>query len=350
MRGGAVWLASVLLATGDGGGAAAPAPPAPAERQRGVSWVAGGPVAESDLAELAELGVNWIVQTPFGWQQAIDAPAVRLVTSGHVLWGERDEGIEATTRLARAHGIRTLLKPHLWVRHGGPGEWPGAIAMESEEDWQAWFASYGAFLLHYAELAQRLGIEALAVGTELHRTVAERPGDWRRLIASVRAVYGGKLTYAANWDEEFEEVPFWDELDFIGIQAYFPLAGRERPTLDELAGGWERHLPVIEAVQRRAGKPVVFTEIGYRSVPAAAIAPWQWPERGAAETADPETQARCYEAFFRAVWPRPWLAGAYFWKWYPRAKAHFEAPWETDFTPQGKPAAEVLRRYYATAE
>jgi hypothetical protein len=316
------------------------------ERLRGVSWVASGPVPEEEFARLAALGVDWIVQTPFGWQEAVDAPAVRLVTSGHVLWGETDVGLEATTLLARAHGIHTLLKPHLWVRHGGPEAWPGAIAMASEDDWDAWLASYEAFLLHYARLAERLGIEALAVGTELHRAAAARPGGWRGLIARVRSVYSGKLTYAANWNAEFAEIPFWEDLDWIGIQAYFPLAERERPTLAELLAGWERHLPAIEALHRRVGKPVVFTEIGYRSVAGAAIAPWQWPE--AAVDADPDlgTQERCYEAFFQAVWPMPWLAGAWFWKWYPTARAERESAWATDFTPQGKPAEDVLRRYF----
>ncbi len=316
------------------------------DRIRGVSWVAGGPVEEAELARLAQLGVDWIVQTPFGWQEAVDSPVVRLVTDGPVLWGERDQGLEATTLLARAHGIRTLLKPHLWVRRGGPEAWPGAIAMANEGDWDAWFASYREFLVHYARLAERLGIEALAVGTELHRAALARPASWRALIARVREVYSGELTYAANWNAEFEEIPFWDALDAIGIQAYFPLADHERPTLPELAAGWRRHLPAIEAVHRRTGKPILFTEIGYRSVAGAAIAPWRWPERTAQETVDLETQERCYEAFFATVWPQPWLAGAYFWKWYPDAKAHFEARWETDFTPQGKPAEDVLRRYY----
>lgn len=329
---------------------AAPPAAAPRDRHRGVSWVAGGPVEEGDLARLAALGVDWIVQTPFGWLEAVDSPAVRLVTDGRVLWGERDEGLETTTRLARARGIHTLLKPHLWVRHGGPESWPGAIAMANDADWDAWFASYREFLLHYARLAERLDIDALAVGTELHRTATARPQAWRDLIAQVRAVYSGQLTYAANWDAEFEEIAFWDALDWIGIQAYFPLTTRERPTTEELVAGWRSHLPALAALHRRTGRPILFTEIGYRSVAGAAIAPWQWPEEATGEAVDLATQARCYQAFFEVVWPEPWLAGAYFWKWYPRAKAHWESSWETDFTPQGKPAEEVLRRYYHGAE
>lgn len=319
----------------------------PPERQRGLSWVAGRTeVTARDFEPLVDLGVNWIVQTPFGWQQGLDSPEVRSATGDGIWWGESDAGLERTARLARERGIHTLLKPHLWVRGAETGVWRGDIAMRSDEDWRRWFTSYERFILHYAELAERVGIEALAVGTELHTAVVERPADWRRLIARARGVYSGRLTYSANWYREFSEVSFWDDLDWIGIQAYFPLAAGERPTVEELIEGWRPHLAQIEELHDRVGKPVVFTEIGYRSTADAAIEPWRWPRRGRGgqvEAVDLEVQSRCYEAFFRAVWPRPWLAGAYFWKWYPSGGPGAGDP---DFTPQGKPALEVLRRAF----
>jgi hypothetical protein len=50
---------------------------------------------------------------------------------------------------------------------------------------------------------------------------------------------GGKLTYAANWDK-YDQVSFWDELDFIEIQAYFPLTAQTSPTAEEIKKGWNR--------------------------------------------------------------------------------------------------------------
>lgn len=330
-------------------------PPAPAEeRQRGVCWVAGRqPVTAEDLQPLVAAGVNWISQTPFGWQRSFNTPQVQLITEGRVYWGETDEGLLTTTRLAREAGIRTLLKPHIWLRDRSDGKWVGEIRMENEEDWSRWFESYRAFILHYARLAERGGIEALAVGTELHAAAREREADWRRLIAEIRQLYRGKLTYSANWYREFQEVGFWDALDWIGIQAYFPLSDRERPDLPELTGGWLRHLPALEELAARYGKPVIFTEIGYRSAPDAAIEPWRWPQRpyphGAAPLrpgeVDLETQARCYEAFFQTFWGRGWFGGAYFWKWYPKYRG--DGDWFlADFTPQFKPAQEVMTRWY----
>jgi hypothetical protein len=244
------------------------------------------------------------------------------------------------------------LKPHIWLRHAGDGAWRGDIAMETEEDWRRWFESYRRFALHYAALAERLGMPAYCVGTELHAAARDRPDDWRRLIADVREVYSGELTYAANWYREVEEVAFWDALDFIGVQGYFPLTTGPVPTVEELVAAWEPHAAQLEALARRHGRPVLFTEIGYVSRPGAHAEPWVWPERhGRREPSSPdglELQAHAYEAFFRVFWHRPWVAGAYFWKWYPGYPAGTSAG--VDYSPQGKPAERVMRRWYGGGE
>lgn len=333
---------SILAGAGCRGAVAIPVP----AKQRGVSWVAGREITAENLRPLVNDHVDWIVQTPFGWQQSCDSPHIALVTSGRGLWGERDEGLTTTAALASSLGICTLLKPHIWIlRPDGKSRMD--IAMGGEADWARWFASYREFILHYAELAERDHMEMLCVGTELGSAVVGREDDWRRLIADIRRVYHGRLTYAANWYREFEEVPFWDALDYVGIQAYFPLSEKGNPTVEELSAGWKPHLAAIERVAARVGKPVLFTEIGYRSVPDAAARPWEWPSRFEPDSApsDPGLQARCYEAFFRTVWPRKWMAGAYWWKWFPDGRHHGERA-ATGFSPQGKPAEAVLARGY----
>jgi hypothetical protein len=92
---------------------------------------------------------------------------------------------------------------------------------------------------------------------------------------------------------------------------------------------------------------MLFTEIGYVSRPGATLEPWLWPDRHRGETSEPAgltTQERAYEAFYRVFWYRPWVAGAYVWKWYPSLPADGQAA--VDFTPQGKPAEQVMARWY----
>jgi len=102
---------------------------------------------------------------------------------------------------------------------------------------------------------------------------------WRSLIAGVRAVYGGRLTYAANFDN-FAEVGFWPELDVMGVNAYFPLRKPSEPAdLPTLVRGWETAWDAIAAGQTQrgvAGMPVVFTELGYNRRAGCTVAPWAW--------------------------------------------------------------------------
>ncbi len=332
----------------------AAAPPEPARvldlfsrdgRMRGVCFVAGPPVSEASFLPLVKDNVEWISQTPFGYVAAADSPRIEMATGGDIYWGETDEGLVATARLARRAGIRTLLKPHLWVGGWHDAGWSGDIRMKSEEDWRAWFGAYRRFILHYALLAGENGMEAFSVGTELQGATLDHEKEWRSLIAEVRKVYRGRLTYAANWDREFEALPFWDALDFAGVQAYFPLAAGSDPSVQELLAGWEPHLRMLEKVSARIHRKVVFTEAGYRSSGRAAAQPWLWRS---SEPANLPAQARCYEAMFRAVWGRPWFRGLFVWKWFPRFDTR-RSPGDNNFTPQGKPAEEVLGRWYSAS-
>lgn len=305
-------------------------------KHRGVCWVAGPKkITEADLGKLSSLNVNWISQTPFGWQRSPSSPEILMHTSGEkIWWGESDEGIAETACLARKMNIKTLLKPHLWVGKG----WPGDIAMSSDADWDTWFSSYEKFILHYAELAEQNHIDILCIGTELQKTT-NKEKEWRQLIKKVKLVYHGSLTYAANFHLEYGAIQFWDELDFIGIQAYFPLTRNRDPGLTELLEGWKSPLQSVEKVQGHFNKQVIFTEIGYRSTHDAAIEPWKWPNKTYSNQACYEAQADCYKAFFQSVWNKKWFAGVYFWKWYPQGPGRMGS---IDFTPQNKLAEKVL--------
>ena len=320
--------------------AAAPARE-PIPFMRGICWEAAGRIEPSDLEPLTRIHANWISQTPFGWQRELDSPLIATSIGSGGYWGESDAGLEATTQWAHERGIRILLKPHVWSRAG----WSGTIAMKSEEDWATWFRSYRQFILHYADLAERCRIEALAVGTELGGTV-QREREWRSLIAEVRTHFHGPLVYCANWAADLHQVPFWDALDWIGVQAYYPLSHRRDPELTDLVRAWRQPLADLSRVSRRWGKPVVLTEIGYHSLDTAASRPWEWDLAGNLSL---DTQARCYAALFRVLPEQPGIRGVFIWKWHPDY-ARAGGPADTEYSPQRKPAEGVLARGFAEIE
>lgn len=314
-------------------------------KQRGMHFFAGMRVEEKHLLPLVRNNVEWIAQVPFGWQEHHDQPELHMSALGNMPWSEADSGIAQITLLARGHGLKTMLKPHVWLRNRDNGVWLSHIAMNNETDWQTWFANYRAFILHYARLAEHLQIELFCIGTELHATVKQKPEFWRGLIKEIRGVYRGKLTYGANWDREFEDVTFWDELDFIGVQAYFPLSEKEQPAREELIAGWQPHVQRLERLSQKYRKPILFTELGYRSMSNAAVAPWEWPRMfaGLFQKVSTQTQADCFAAFFEVFWEQEWFAGAHVWKW---SANHETAGGKTDldFTPQNKSAENVLAK------
>ena len=240
------------------------------EKHRGVNLVAGRSLPFDTFDPLVQNNVAWIAQTPFGWQRRFDDPEIEIRTSG-VRWGETDAGLTETAAQASTAGIRTMLKPHIWLIEEVEGEWRGTIDFDTEADWIRWEDDYRAFILHYAILAEETGMEAFSLGVELRSAVLERPHFWDQLISEVRTVYSGQLTYGANWYREYEEIGFWSQLDFIGVHAYFPLTASLDPTVDELLEGWQPHLETLESLHRMHRKPILFTEIGYRSIDGATV-------------------------------------------------------------------------------
>ena len=307
------------------------------EKWKGVCWVGSRqPLKGGEVQALLATGANAISQTPFGWQGEKNSPEIKWdLSNDHRWWGETPAGIEATFDSSRHLGVTNMLKPHLWVRDG----WVGEIEMKSEADWKLWFANYQSFILEYAALAERLRMPMLCIGTELEKTSGKEK-EWRLIIQEIRKVYSGKITYAANFTE-FEQVKFWDALDYIGIQAYFPLAKDHDPQLNELIKSWGDHMPDIEKVVKKYQKPVLFTEIGYCDTADAAIQPWIWPNERIEVAISEEIQAICYEAFFQTAWKKSWMAGVFFWKWYPEQPRR-----KPDFTPQGKKAEQVMKTYF----
>lgn len=310
---------------------------ASSERIKAVTLDAREAPSESVLRAIRDLGATHLTLVSFGFQEATNVPEIRF--SPDVRWySESERGVRNLASKAAEMGMGIILKPQLWIRGGS---WTAEIAFTSEEAWRRWESDYRAYLIYSARLAETIDADLLVIGTELAGPVQERPEFWRALIASIREVYDGKLTYGSNWHDDYDRVPFWDALDYVGVHAYFPISDVRDPSLADLREGWADHIRTLEAVSTEAGLPVLFTEIGYRSVSDAAREPWRWPSRGGdAAAVDFAIQADLYRAFFDEVWPQPWFAGAVIWKYYPSA-AHPRMA--LDFTPQGKPAEEVIR-------
>ncbi|NNC94671.1 MAG: hypothetical protein HKN92_03855 [Chitinophagales bacterium] len=317
------------------------------EKHKGFTWVGQHRISSEDFLPLTETNANWISLIPFAYMRNHNSSKVNMANNVTYYWGESDKGIITSAQYAKDHGLKIMLKPQIWLINMSEGQWRGTIRMDTEKEWNEWFASYELFIIHYAKMAEEYSYEAFCIGTELHLAAKYHPDKWRALIKKIRSVYNGELTYAANWSQEFRDVSFWDELDFIGIQAYFPLSQKTTPSVEELVLGWESHKQQIRNVSKQYKKDVIFTEIGYKSSVDAAIEPWIWPSQAdrSLSKISLQTQSNCYEAFFKVFWHEKWFLGVHFWEWYPKNN-DAGGPSDFGFTPQNKPAIETLKRWW----
>ncbi len=317
------------------------------QKVRSVTLDSRRAVTAETLVSLKDLGVTHLTLIVFGWQSNSSSPDLTFRTDGR-WFTESDAGITAIATVADSLGLSVIIKPHLWVRNEKGGNLTrDKIGFSSETEWTTWESQYRTFILHYATLSENVGASLYVIGTELRRAATERPQFWRQLIRDVRHVYSGQLTYASNWYKEYQEVTFWSDLDFIGVQSYFPISSAETPSMADLKDGWKEHSRNLKSLSAAHGKPVLFTELGYRSAKGAASEPWVWAPRNTtdADVTDLALQADLYSAFFETMWVEKWFAGAIVWKWNadpPRSSGKDVI----DFTPKGKPASDVIARWF----
>lgn len=249
-----------------------------------------------------------------------------------------------TIQYLHSVGLRVVLKPHFLLiskledNFSGPDlgyRW-------NDETWRAWFENYTTFITHYAQIAEEHQVDIFVIGNELEYST-HREEDWRKVIAAVRSVYSGPITYAANtWNFEALKVGFWDDLDFIGTNAYnYFYQPINDVSIDGMRAAWEPALQQLEALSEQYDKLVLFTEFGATSK--------EGQTRGIARDwiaapYDGQAQADYYTAFFEAIQDRPWVKGVILWD--VDTQPLQGGPNDLAYTFIAKPAEAVVRHYF----
>jgi hypothetical protein len=328
----AVLVAGVSCSTGPEAKGAAPGADG---RQSGFAlpaWNTGdydSRQAPAYIRQIAATGAGWVQINPTWYQQTARDDALR--TTGETA---SDAGVRHIIALARKAGLKVLLKPHVDL----PGDQDRADIRPADP--RRWFAAYTDFIVHYADLARRTHVAEFAVGTELAGVSRDRAG-WLRVIGAVRRHYDGPLVYAANYDE-YRTVAFWDALDLIGIDAYWPLARKPTTDVAALRRAWRPIAERLAAFSARTHRRILFTEAGYVSQRGSTVEPYSWT---ISRSGGDEEQAAAYEALLATFGRYPWWAGVHWWMWddWPGSG---ETPKNLAYTPHGKPAEQVVRHWW----
>jgi hypothetical protein len=298
--------------------------------------IEGAYIAPSSLAtlkRLRELGANSVSVIPYGY--AREAAGDRILFVHRSPRGETDEGIVRALFDARSLGMTALVQPRLWV---GRGAAVGDIAMADDRSWRGWFDSYRRFIVHQAVVAEASGVALFCVGSDLQKT-EPREKDWRDVVAAVRLATGAPVLYAADGAANANRITFWETLDAIGVDFFDSLSKSEKLSDSALDEAVRRAARPVAELSERAGKSVIFTEVGYPAVRSAWIAPRDEAQR---RPAGAEDAARAIAAVSRALAKESWWKGVYWWKAFSDGK--LAAPGERGFHILGTPAEKAIEQ------
>ena len=279
--------------------------------------------SDQSLLNLSLVGTDTVAINFWQYQDSVSANSMAEDPAHSATMASVSHAIDTIHGL----GMKVLLKPMVDITDAS-ATWR-AYADPSDKD--QWFANYTNYIGSYADLAKAKGVELLSIGCEMN-TLEQSANNarWSNLIANTRSRYSGKLTYSANWGPlngnvgGYQNVSWWNQLDYIGIDAYFPIAsnGNNNPTLAQLQSGWQSNANSIETWRTNAGltnKQVLFTEVGYQSADTAAQTPWGVDT--ASHSIDLQEQADSYNALLSVMSTKPWWDGAFWWSWEPNPYA-----------------------------
>lgn len=281
---------------------------------------------ESFIKMIENTGCNFVIFVPTALQDTAHSETIFM---GKETVTE-DELIQMIN-FAKEQGVKVCLKPTVNCKNG---TWRAHISFFDEDvpcepKWSNWFASYTKFQLRFAKIAEETGCEMFIPGCEMVMS-EHREAEWRKLIADVRKVYHGLISYNTDKYQE-HNVTWWDAVDVISSSGYYPI------------DKWEQELDRIEKVVKKFNKPFFFAEAGCMSVEGSKMVPNDWSIQG---NSDLEGQAEWYEAMFSACEKRDWVSGHCLWAWSARLYNPRDIEDKRCYDVYAKPAEAVIKKYY----
>ena len=282
---------------------------------------------ESLLRMKERTGSDFVIFVPSGLQDTAQSECIDFT-------GDRtigDDELIDIIEYAKSIGLRVALKPTVNCKNG---TWRAHINffdndVHCEPKWCNWFQSYTAFQLHFAEIAEKTGCEMFIAGCEMVMS-QRREVEWRKLIADIKSVYPGLVSYNTDKYQE-ENVTWWDCVDVISSSGYYPLPD------------WDKELDRIEAVVKKFNKPFFFAEAGCMSVTGSSNVPNDWSCKGEINLKE---QAEWYKEMFDKTSKRDWVSGFGLWDWAWRQYHVDDADKNYGYDLFGKPAEAVVKKYY----
>lgn len=294
------------------------------EKQQGLCWGHGktafwnhyqnysSSASRSSIDAAAALGANWI-QIETAWYQD-QCKSTHLHSE---VYTPSDAVLVDAIKYVHQSNMLVMLNAHIEVSCKYYGNCSDNCKSRNGIDfgsnttgWNAWFATYTQFIIHYAKLCEVNDVEMLTVYVEL-QNIPAKDSYWRDVIRAVRKVYSGSLIASVNGGnpEGITDILYWDALDYIGIDS-FPYLGKQK-TIDVVTVKQKFDSLLVEftKVAKSFNRSIIFTQIGYASCDSCGDknAPSKYPH------VNEQCQCNAYLGMFESLWNSDVVAGLYWW-------------------------------------
>jgi hypothetical protein len=284
----------------------------------------------SNLIRIKKTGAEWITIIAVHYQEKVNSSEIYADSARTPTL----KSLEAIIQDAHKLGLYVRLSLVVNIDKPQKDEWRGFIW---PRDRDKWWSSYQAIALKIAKMAKEQEVEAFIIGAELNKMQSDNAG-WEKLISSIRTTtsFDGLIGYQANFDAL--SLKWADKLDFVGIAAYWPLAGDRDPELSELKASWNKiKQELTNWIRLNPGIPLEFGEIGYVSQPYTSVLPYSWtPFRGKLQSTT--EQRKCYRSLHDFLSGFKKIKGVHFFA----STSQDGVPGDRGYTPFGKPAEKVM--------
>ena len=181
------------------------------------------------IEEISDTGADWIGLTIKFRQDKVNSDSIIIPSPSSAFWDQ----LIHTIRSCRASDLNVFLSPIIKINHPEGDDWRGSINPDNKEKW---CAQYTDLIKTLAILSEKENVSMLSIGSEL-TSMQGHEHLWRNLITDIKNIYTGILTYSSNWDA-LNDRSFFNELDMLGISAYFKLSDYTNPSQRTLNKSW----------------------------------------------------------------------------------------------------------------
>ncbi len=236
------------------------------------------------LDSVMDLGSNAIVLTP-SWVLDRNDPSPIIAFDPARAPFAAD--LENTIRETAKRGLDISLRPTLSVADGSLQNW-WLTATRDSAWWDVWFEEYGAFLLTYAQQAERYGVSRLVIGGV--ETMPALPGGliagdvpsevpmdaehrWLELITEIGEIFDGELAFQIEFSDELQAIPnFVVACDSVYVYWHTPLATTNEASPAEMQSAASSLLDTVLLTDPALSNVPIYLSVEYLSIEGSASA------------------------------------------------------------------------------